>query len=81
MTANLCPPCPMCGQGTACECASRFGPFELYGPAGESIGSFVTIGLAVSCLRVLRKFCPHATSRPVLVTRQGLPVELPSLES
>lgn len=78
MNEVLCPPCPLCGLTKECKCARDRGPFELYDASGEANGSFVTIGLAVSCLRVLRKHCPHGMPfHPSLVDRHGCLVELP----
>ena len=79
MNDQICPPCPLCGETTACVCASQRGPFDLYDAEGHEAGTFTTVGLAVSCLRVLRRFGVQKRfgGHAVLIDRHGCPIQLP----
>ena len=71
------PICLLCGK-TECDCTTRSGPFSLTFADGSDGGSFVDVELAISCMRVLRKF----VRRPGPVSmfdRYGLPVYVKGL--
>jgi hypothetical protein len=69
-------PCPICKKTIGCNCASQFGPFELYDSFGEHAGSFVHVALAFCCLAVLEKHVGKGAFKPSLIDRWGCPLKI-----
>jgi hypothetical protein len=75
------PACPLCGETFKCDCTNRRGPFHLtFVRDGTSGGNFVTVDLALRCLKFLET-AERQLGKVTLFDRHGLPVKPAGLEN